>query len=757
MRQPLILSRRIAPRRIRIPIRTSLLLAGTLALGACGGSGGPGPARLSDQTPAPPPSAPAPPPTVNYETAEYRRSNAAVAANALPAWQLGVGGAGVVVGIIDSGLSNGNGEFTGRISTHSRDVTGAGRAIDDPAGHGTAVAAVLAAGRNDSNIVGIAPEANLLVLRADNGDCSDGCHFSDSAIAAGIDAAIAARARVINISLGGSTTSPVLHAAFQRATAADRVIVISAGNDGNAEIDSLAAAALNAGGSAHVIIAGASDASGAISSFSNRAGSAQANFILALGERVRSFDATGTALLYSGTSMAVPAVSGALALLAQNFPSLSGSDLVDILLRAADDAGATGTDAIYGRGLLNIGTAMAPAGATSLSGTSIIVPATASGSLGSAFGDGLAQSQGLTSAKVTDSYGRVYAAPLAASLRRAPVGRLRGRLQSASLLSASTTTQINGLDVNFQVRAIAQNPNSLAADFRAPDRETAHLGFAQRGMDAHAGLRNPWRETRLSLSAADGFGFVLASGQLAAESLPGAVPQGFVTDDGLSPDDGTGSSGRLLLMAQKHSGPFTWALAASRRSFDLLPLPALSRSARQDRLTVATSYAHGPWSFALHAQHSEDFGALLGTRLAPGFGLAGGRTLALGGAAAWQHAGMLLRLAGTLGWVEPHFTRGALLQADGRLKTAGWSLSGAAPIGPGQLRLQIAGPMVVTGGQFRLANGVALPAAALARETAAELGYALGPVSLALFARRNTGNISGLDDAGSAFSFRTAF
>ncbi|MGL6043148.1 MAG: S8 family serine peptidase, partial [Sandaracinobacteroides sp.] len=248
---------------------------------------------------------------MNYDTAEYRRSSAAVDAGAISAWQAGHSGQGVAIGFVDSGIDSGSAEFAGRISPFSRDVSGQNRGVQDVSGHGTAVAAVAAAARNDSGPLGIAWNADIVALRADNGQCSDGCNYADSGIAAGIDAAVAAGARVINISLGGSSAGPQLRNAFARASVAGAVIVVSAGNESEAQVDPLAAAALSAAGPGSVIIAGAADGEGRISSFSNRAGSARSNYVLALGEDVRSFDHTGRALVYSGTSFSAPAVSGA--------------------------------------------------------------------------------------------------------------------------------------------------------------------------------------------------------------------------------------------------------------------------------------------------------------------------------------------------------------------------------------------------------------------------------------------------------------
>lgn len=735
--------------------RSVLLCAPAVLLAACGGAGGPGPSSVSAGTPV----APTPTPTVNYDTAEYRRSTAAVDANVIPAWQAGASGSGVTIGFVDSGLTDALGEFTGRIAGQSRDVTstGFGRGLSDASGHGTAVAGVAAAARNDSGIVGIAPGATIAMMRADNGDCAGGCRYTDNALAAGVDAAVSAGAKVVNISLGGSSANTTLRNAFARAAAAGTVIVVSAGNDGQGEVDPLPAAALSAGGAANVIIVGSVGTGGTISSFSNRAGGSQANYIVALGEDVRSFDDKGAAFAYSGTSFAAPAVSGALAVLAQAFPNLSASRLVELILSTADDAGAVGTDGIYGRGLLNIGRAMAPSGPTSLAGTQIPVTLAAGGTLGSAFGDGLSTSSGLSNIAITDRFDRLYTASPGRLIRTASPARLRGRLQSASLLSASTQAQNGPATFSLLLRATGNVDQAGVDHFRNEDQSVANLGFALRGVDARAASRNPLRETRLRMDAPGGFGFVAATGRLAAESLPGAVSSGFVADDGLSPDEGNGAGGRQMLMVEQRRGPVAFAFAASRHRHDLPESFGLSRTATQSRLTLAAAYAQGPWRLALQAADIDDDGALLGTRLAQSFGLLGGRTRSLGLAAGYERHGYALRLAGSQGWAQPRLARMGLLAPSGALLVQSWSLSAEAPAGPGRLSLRLAGPMAVSSGQFLLANGAPVAAAATARETATELGYDFGALSLAAYHRQNAGNLPGLADTGAAFTFRTAF
>jgi hypothetical protein len=697
---------------------------------------------------------------VNFDTAEYRRSQAPVQSGAITAWQAGATGSGVTIAFIDSGIDATSAEFAGRISAASRDVSGAGRSVQDVSGHGTAVAGVAAAARNNSGSMGVAFDATIAMFRADNGQCSDGCSYTDSAITAGLDATVAAGARVVNISLGGSSAGTALRNAFNRTVNAGTVVVISAGNDGEAQPDPLAVAAVNATGSGNIIIAGSIDSNGQISSFSNRAGSAQGNYLVAVGEGVRSFDHTGQAFLYSGTSFAAPTVSGAAALLAQAFPNLTGTRIAEILFISADDLGAPGPDPVFGRGRLNIARAMSPIGQTSLAGTAIAVSPLAAGALGSAMGDGLSKTSGLATVPVTDAFDRLYTFALGARLRTAPAGRLAGRLASARLETTETALSDGPIAGRMSLRAIPFRDRPGAEAFRDSDMAQAHLGLAQRGVDARAAGRNPLRETRLQLRSGAG-GLTFASGRLAGEALPGAAGGGFVAEDGLAPDEGTGLAGRQLVMADVSRGGLTLAFGAESRRMLLPPTAGLSDTARQDRLFAAAAWARGPLQLSVQTADIQDMGALLGTRLNPSFGLLGGRTQTLGAAAAVGRGGFGLRLAGTRGWVTPALADAGLLRSDGALATQGWSATATLPLGGSLISARLAQPLAVTGGRFLLANGTPVEARVAAQEQLLEIGIDTplfgAPLSIAAFGRRNAGNLEGVSDRGAALRWQRAF
>jgi subtilisin family serine protease len=113
-------------------------------------------------------------------------------------------GAGVRVAIIDTGVDATHPELAGRVAVQ-RNYVG-GLSVDTSERHGTAVAGVIAAvDNNRQGIVGIAPAAQLLSLRAcwpaGTNDARSLCNTFT--LAQALAAAIELRADVVNLSLGG--------------------------------------------------------------------------------------------------------------------------------------------------------------------------------------------------------------------------------------------------------------------------------------------------------------------------------------------------------------------------------------------------------------------------------------------------------------------------------------------------------------------------------------------------------------------------
>lgn len=474
---------------------TAISMVSVFALASCGGGSASGGGSVIS-TPAPPASptpvaSPIPvstptPTPINFDTREYRDSDGKAQHNAITAWQQGYSGKSVAIGIVDTGIDADSPQFAGRISSASKDVAG-NRGYDDADGHGTSVALVAAAARDNSGVMGMAYEATIIAMRADFPDScgsADECSFYDADIAEGIDAAVAAGARVVNLSLGGGSPTRGLRDAVVRAGAAGVVVVVSAGNDGQsteAGIDpnnpDPFAHGLYAAAPANVLIVGSVGADDTISGFSNRAGSDAQSFITARGEDVcceykdgvvRTETIGGKQYVYTlfGTSFSAPQVAGAAALLAQAFPNLTGAQIVELLLAGARDAGEAGVDAIYGRGVLDIAGSFAPRGATALAGTSTpVAPGDGTGVTSAAMGDAVARAS--VNTVMVDGYRRAYAIDLAPGIRQATI---EPKLYSAvNARQEGLALAAGGVSLAFTVdpgtiRAVAPVPLWLEVD-----------------------------------------------------------------------------------------------------------------------------------------------------------------------------------------------------------------------------------------------------------------------------------------------------
>lgn len=114
-------------------------------------------------------------------------------------------GRGVTIAIVDTGVDVGHPDLRGRIAGAADFVNQGGETFTSDV-HGTAVAGVLAASAgNDAGIVGVAPEARLLALKAcwhePAGSRSAVC--SSYTLAKAVDSVLGSDARVLTLSLTG--------------------------------------------------------------------------------------------------------------------------------------------------------------------------------------------------------------------------------------------------------------------------------------------------------------------------------------------------------------------------------------------------------------------------------------------------------------------------------------------------------------------------------------------------------------------------
>ena len=204
-----------------------------------------------------------------------------------------------------------------------------GQDLSDGLGHGTHVAGIVAAAANGAGVVGVAPQAKLMIVKVLTADGSG----TTGAVAEGIRYAAANGARVINLSLAGNANDPRLAEAVQAAGAANALVVASAGNDGR-DIDQQPAypAALPEPNLLAVASTDPDDGRG-ISEFSNF-GRLTVQ-VAAPGAQILSSANTGGWALKSGTSMAAPMVAGVAALAVSANPQINAADLRGLLMQNA--------------------------------------------------------------------------------------------------------------------------------------------------------------------------------------------------------------------------------------------------------------------------------------------------------------------------------------------------------------------------------------------------------------------------------------
>jgi type VII secretion-associated serine protease mycosin len=254
-------------------------------------------------------------------------------------------GEGVIVALVDSGVDASHPDLTANVLPGANVVSGGksdGR--QDPQGHGTAMAGLIVAhghGDNDGDgALGIAPAAKVIPIRTSNADGFG----NDTLLAAGIDEAVRAGAKVISLSVG-ATGTPKLRESVQRAVASDAVIVAAMGNHGE---DALPTALTEYDG---VVAVGATDRNGDVAPVTITGSQL---IISAPGVDVVSTSNNNHGYrVGTGTSDATAIVAGTAALVRSKYPNLSAREVIHRLTATATDKGAPGRDDQYGYGIVN--------------------------------------------------------------------------------------------------------------------------------------------------------------------------------------------------------------------------------------------------------------------------------------------------------------------------------------------------------------------------------------------------------------------
>ncbi|MBY0021375.1 major intracellular serine protease [Paenibacillus jamilae] len=220
-------------------------------------------------------------------------------------------GRGVKVAVLDTGCDADHPDLKARIiggRNFTDDDEGDPEIFKDYNGHGTHVAGTIAAAENENGVVGVAPEADLLIIKVLNKQGSGQYDW----IIQGIYYAIEQKVDIISMSLGGPEDVPELHEAVKKAVASQILVICAAGNEGDGDdrTDELG----YPGCYNEVISVGAINFDRHASEFSNSNNEVD---LVAPGEDILSTVPGGKYATFSGTSMATPHVAGALALIKQ--------------------------------------------------------------------------------------------------------------------------------------------------------------------------------------------------------------------------------------------------------------------------------------------------------------------------------------------------------------------------------------------------------------------------------------------------------
>ncbi|NLG33042.1 MAG: S8 family peptidase [Syntrophomonadaceae bacterium] len=260
-------------------------------------------------------------------------------------------GKDTVVAVVDTGIDYTHPDLKANVIGGQSFVPGEPDYMDEN-GHGTHVAGTIAA---NGQILGVAPEAKILAVKVLNKDGMGGYLNINLGLAWARKwkGKNGEKVNVINMSLGGAIGDNALHQELIKVVEAGITVVCAAGNsgDGNPDTDEISYPAYYP----ETLAVGAIDLQTGIANFSN---SNDRIDIVAPGVETYSTYPGNRYVKLSGTSMAAPQISGAVALIYSRYKIRfnhypSPETVRSMVHYQAIDLGQAGFDTLYGFGMFS--------------------------------------------------------------------------------------------------------------------------------------------------------------------------------------------------------------------------------------------------------------------------------------------------------------------------------------------------------------------------------------------------------------------
>lgn len=394
------------------------------------------------------------------------------------AQEQGLTGKGVLVAVVDTGIDVDHPYLAHLVHPDSiRILDGVYYPnYQDYDGHGTAMTSLIAGANYDNGkLVGLAPDAQILVVAANNMN-DDISTFRYRDLALGIRYATDHGAQVINFSIGSEYGSYYDQdvTAVKYATRNNVIVVMATGNSGyEGYTNSPAKFAGSDGYHGRGLAVYALNQRGDRASYSTTCYDV-VNPKYCIG--VPGSDVTEANLQFgngdnyltdgSGSSQATAIASGAVALLLEKFPNLASEDVVEILILTADDLGDEGVDSVYGAGAMNLERALMPVGSIRMINGATLAGQDQLASRSSAIGRAFLNSKTLKSIDIQDAYERDYKIDMTSGI----------------------STQKSNLDLTEDETRVSLSAGYFGLDWGVMDYGAFRYGDLQRGQNDKSSL-----------------------------------------------------------------------------------------------------------------------------------------------------------------------------------------------------------------------------------------------------------------------------